>query len=440
MRGTLPMRTTDGKKRVLVYGSGGIWLTDSLGTLKADWNGGLPHGADNRQVRGVAAAHDGSLWAVTPRALYHADRPGALWQRIELPLMHGDRLSDITIARDTIVALGRSAIYAAASRSGRFEAIEVPAPDGYDRRISLFRSIWLAHSGQLYGQPGIIAADIIAGVLAALCISGIVIWLLPPHIKRRSRRRLHTAAYARSLRMASVFHGKLGAATFILTIAVCLTGWSLRPPVLIALVKTSTAPPPGSVADNDNAWHDKLRMIRYDAVSGEWLLSTSDGFHTMIALTGRPAKTSSQPPVSVMGLNVLRQTGGGDWLCGSFSGLFRWNRETGGITDMSTGLPAQAKDGPPFGAVAVAGYSDDFGGSPVVARHDKGTDAVKQPDELACIPMSLWNVALETHTGRIFFGNAATWFFIFIAGGIITWSLISGYMLHRSRRRARHRR
>ncbi len=32
------------------------------------------------------------------------------------------------------------------------------------------------------------------------------------------------------------------------------------------------------------------------------------------------------------------------------------------------------------------------------------------------LPMSLWNVALEAHSGRIFIGSIATYIFIFVMG------------------------
>jgi len=54
--------------------------------------------------------------------------------------------------------------------------------------------------------------------------------------------------------------------------------------------------------------------------------------------------------------------------------------------------------------------------------------------------MSLANVALEVHTGRIYFGNAATWFFVFIAGGAASWSLVTGLLLALRRRRGRRKR
>lgn len=152
----------------------------------------------------------------------------------------------------------------------------------------------------------------------------------------------------------------------------------------------------------------------------------------MNTLHDKPAATSVCPPVSVMGPTVFRQMAPGEWLVGSFSGLYRWHVDTGETRDYFTGAPAEKKAGPPFGRNAVAGYSDDFDSDPIVVTYDRGTDLIAQPDSLRYLPMPLWNVALETHTGRIFFGTAATWFYITFLGALTLWSLITG-LLHRKK-------
>lgn len=45
------------------------------------------------------------------------------------------------------------------------------------------------------------------------------------------------------------------------------------------------------------------------------------------------------------------------------------------------------------------------------------------------LPMSLWNVALEVHSGRIFIGTIATYIFIFVMGILAFWCLWSGYKI-----------
>ena len=47
IRGTLPLDSM----RLMAFGSSGLWLTDRSFSSFADFNEGLPKGADNRQIR-----------------------------------------------------------------------------------------------------------------------------------------------------------------------------------------------------------------------------------------------------------------------------------------------------------------------------------------------------------------------------------------------------
>ena len=137
-------------------------------------------------------------------------------------------------------------------------------------------------------------------------------------------------------------------------------------------------------------------------------------------------KISSAPPVSEMGLNVLQKDKEGKWLCGSFSGLFVWDRRHATSIDYFTHKPAPKTSGPPFGKKAIAGMSQDFQ-VPVVAEYYEGTSFAPQPATMNHLPMSLWNVALEVHSGRLFIGSIATYVFIFVMGLLAIWCLWSGY-------------
>lgn len=55
------MRNVDSCRQLLLYGNGGIWLTDSK-----DFNEGLPEGADYRQIKNVIRLDNGRIFAVSP--------------------------------------------------------------------------------------------------------------------------------------------------------------------------------------------------------------------------------------------------------------------------------------------------------------------------------------------------------------------------------------
>ena len=131
-----------------------------------------------------------------------------------------------------------------------------------------------------------------------------------------------------------------------------------------------------------------------------------------------------------MGINVETQDENGYWLIGSFSGMYVWNRQTGMVADYFTSLPPVQTRGIPIGAHAVSGYSADFAVSGFVVDYYAGTDAVKMPEWMASLPMSLRALCLEIHTGRIYtFLGMGTVFYIFVIGLAILWCLWSGWKI-----------
>lgn len=436
LRGTIPV-----DDKILIYGSGGMWLTDSVASELLDFNEGLPEGADYRQIRsavvvqGINRHHQQveSLFAVSPFSLYRYGLHG-VWNTVPLPLAEGERLTDLTCHGDTLVAVGRSHLYVSKWPFRQFRRITLPAPSHEKQRVTAFRTVWLLHSGELFGDAGKFVVDMIGLVLIVLCLTGIILWAVPSLIRRLKRRGMKAKGWTKMFRSSFAVHDGVGKYTIILTFLIALTGWCLRPPLMIPLVLSKIPPLPGTVLQSDNAWNDRLRMLRYDERRGDWLLSSSDGFYSMKDLKGAiPVKEMSVPPVSVMGLNVWQMNDRGLWLCGSFSGMYVWDRQKGTSVDYFSHQPAPKTSGPPFGQTVVSGFTSDIGHRSMVVEYDKGTHAIAQPENLSRLPMSLWNVALEVHSGRIYFGNAATYFFVFIAGILCVWCLWSGFKIRRRR-------
>lgn len=433
LRGSVRYVSDHAAPSVLVYGNSGIWLTDSTGRSFADFNRGLPAGADNRQVRGMVQTADSTLFAATIFDLYRYDAQSGKWLRVSLPRPDDEKLTDVATDGKTLVVAGRSNLYVSEPPFKSFRKVQIAAPADYVEKVTLFRTIWTLHSGALFGLPGRIFVDIIGVIFIFLSITGIICWLVPKHIRRKAlngvkaRRSMHVFGFS------SRWHRHVGAATIVLTMAVVITGWCLRPPVLVLLALNKVPTMPGTTLHSDNPWNDKLRMVRFDESRGDWLLSTSEGFYALSSPDGIPVKQQQTPPVSVMGLNVMQPDGQGRWLCGSFSGMYVWDRGHGISLDYFTGQPVREVSGPPFGKRAVSGYSRDFGQVPVVVEYHDGTDVLEQPVELSHLPMSLWALALEIHNGRIYFGPLATYVFVFLAGLIFFWCLLSGWKMRKPR-------
>ena len=406
--------STDSCHHLLIYGNGGIWFTDSRTSFFKDFNEGLPEGADYRQIRNVIRVSNGSIFAVSPFGLY---RHGTheTWHEVKIALENDEKLTDVASHGDTLVVLSRSFAYTSLPPYTSFKRIQLHAPKDYDGKVTAFRTVWLLHSGELFGMAGKLVVDAVALFLVMLCLTGFIFWLKP-----KRKVWLQTSLH---------LHDKIGRYTIILTLLIALTGWCLRPPVMIALVLNKIPALPGTLLKSENAWNDKLRIIRHDDQQGDWILSTSEGFYSLNLEKATVKAIASAPPVSVMGLNALEQdTATGKWYCGSFSGLFVWNRQQAPAIDYFTGKPAPKKVGAPFGKKAIAGLSLDFS-RPVVAEYYEGTTFATQPANMNQLPMSLWNVALEMHSGRLFIGSIATYIFIFVMGLLALWCLWSGYRI-----------
>jgi hypothetical protein len=411
--------------RVLVYGTGGIWQSDSTAAFFSDFNKGLPAGADYRQIRSIIETKNHVLFAVSIFGLYRYADDGAGWLPVKIPKEDDGLLTDIACHGDTLIVADRSFLYQSEAPYTSFKKIELPAPDNYREEVSLFRTIWTLHSGELFGLPGRIIVDFIGIILILLCCTGLMFWVLPKYLRRKRGKGEYPLIATWLTHMSFIWHDRIGRTTIVLTLFISITGWCLRPPMMIPLAQTKV--PALSLQGSPNPWHDKLRMIRYDDEANDWLISTSDGFYSFKTPEETPVRIGHTPPVSVMGLNVFRKDDSGRWLCGSFSGMFIWDRQHNTVADYFTGEPADDNPGPPFGNKAISGYSDDFEAGPFTIEYYNGTDAVVQPEELSALPMSLWSLALEIHSGRIYMGIAATYIFIFFAGIAAVWCLWSGW-------------
>ena len=469
---------------VLVYGCAGVFLTDSRLSTWQDFNAGLSESIDERNVRHVVKAKDGSLWCAALRDVYRYDENSHRWKKVELP-GNEERIMDVALAKDsmTVVALTRSRVFTivpfvqygeivkigkSSSETYRVESKIIPAPKKYEPKTTLFKLVWHLHSGEFFGLPGKLVVDAIALVLIVLSITGILLFILPYGIRRAKK----LAAKARMKRLGKQFawnmkwHNKIGYVTIVLTLWIAITGMCLRPPLMVPLVLSKL---PQAVGEDGNVWQDKLRAIRWDAVQGDWLVSTSEGFLRVdedFSQAPKMLPDDECPKLSPMGVTVWESDGKGGWIVGSFRGIYRWNpvnHSLNQILDYFTGKPSEETSMIPISDNLVCGYSEDFlGGKPLVFDFAKGVEDAKgqavalcndEPktsrneesmSDLICetAPMSLWNVALELHVGRCYspFLGPLSDLFVFLSGLLITLVFLSGYIIsHRRRKKAQAR-
>jgi hypothetical protein len=428
---------------VLIYGNIGIWLTDNGFKNFKDMNSGFGKGSDKRKVADVHRSSDGNLYAATLLGLFAYDTKAEKW--VMIGQEYGRiRFNAVESRGDTIYALSRSHLYYGISR-GPATVLKEQQPDaplGFENKVSLFSTVWQIHSGEIFGLPGKLFVDLLGLVTVFLSVTGIIWFFFPGWIKKRLAANKQADTLVKVGGWSLKWHNKVGEWTFVLLIILFFTGMFLRPPLLLAIANGKVSPVPYSELDQPNPWYDKLRDFHIDSRSGKILLSTSEGFYELGDIDHTPVPLQFQPPVSVMGITVFREENDGTYSVGSFSGLWSWIPGTPMVADLLTGLdPSEVSSGRPLPGQDISGELILPDGRRYVAKYSTGMEPAGEFPMLNEMPenvrkasgMSLWNLCLEIHTGRIFGGITGGFYILIVplAGitGIIV--VLSGYMVWR---------
>lgn len=428
-----------GNDSILIYGNIGVWLTNSSANNFNDFNDGFPDGIDNKKVSKVLFSNKFGVYAGTYFGLYKYNNKLHEWEKQTLPI-EKERIVDIIQKGDTLLVLGRS--YLLHSTDGNsFTKSILPQPEDYDNKIGLFKTLWVIHSGEIYGLPGILLVDAIGIIFIFLTITGIIYWLLPFSSKRKKKKGKSSTTYVKIRRFSLKWHNKIGWITLVLLIITTATGMFLRPPLLAAIAYAKVDKIPYTELDSHNPWFDKLRRIMYLEESNIFLVATLDGMYYSDDNFGSKLKrVYGQPPISVMGVTAFEKVDANTVLIGSFEGLFLWNLMSGYKIDYITKGPIKEKSrgGPPLGDFLVTGYTNDFSQGEVFfdfnhggIRINDGQVFTEMPEEIQIQPMSLWNVALEVHTARMYKFMFSDFYILFIplSGILILFILISGFVV-----------
>lgn len=437
---------TEGERHYL-YGISGIWRTEdsSYRTAPYDYNQGLDSGNEYRRIVSMASDSLGRVWAMSQFALYREKSNRQGWEQIALPLGLSERLSDFQVRGDSLVLLSRSHIYTRLLDSKDWHKYELPRAQNHVEGMLLFQLVWMLHSGEYFGLAGRIVVDCIGLIVILLSFTGIIYSCTNYRLRSKSfplnadKRKSWSKVLSKHISL----HNAWGKRFFFLLLFVAVTGWMLRPPLMLGLVYHRLVPWRISHLYSENPWHDRLRILRYDEKNKCWLMHTSVGFYTLSTWSDTPKRWKAQPPVSPMGINVMGQRQDGEWLVGSFSGLFSVRGAE--VRDYFTGEVKTGSLGAPFGAIAISGgrvgqdKHDDklFSYRDGAISYDKKqaggwrkTSFCPLPSEINKQPFSLWQWALEVHTGRIYstlIGGIGVILFIFLLGLSTVLVLITGY-------------
>jgi hypothetical protein len=318
----------------------------------------------------------------------------------------------------------------------------LPAPEGYNGKVSLFKTLWLLHSGEIWGSVGKLIVDLFGLALLIISFTGLLHFIFPKWLKNRKKKQKENSKLVAARNTNLRWHNRLGWIFIPFLILVTTTGMFLRPPLLIPIANSTVKPIPGTVLSAPNPWYDKLRRILYDARQHLFILSTSEGIFFTDENLGKPMQRMiNEPPVSIMGCNVLEKKGEGTYLVGSFNGLFLWNPFTGQVFDYLSGNPYQAPQvaGPPISKDMIDGWFTDRSGNEFYFDYNHGVLPIRTNSKFGEMsseicqnsPISLWNFSLEIHTGRIFESIIGMFYILYVplAGICILIVLISGFFI-----------
>ena len=151
-------------------------------------------------------------------------------------------------------------------------------------------------------------------------------------------------------------------------------------------------------------------------------------------------KFNFQPPVSVMGVTVFEKIEVNTYLVGSFEGLFKWNSKTGIISDYIKKQPytRPSRNSRPIGDFLVSGFTRDYKNQEYFFDYNMGAIKINGPERFAVFPqiirdtpISLWNTALEIHTGRIYHSLIGDFYVLIVplTGLVVLFMLISGFIV-----------
>ena len=423
---------------ILIYGNVGIWLTDSIQSQFTDFNNGFPKGIDNRKIEKLFITNNNDLLAGTLFGLYKYSFLEKKWSKIKLPI-HEKRIVDIIQKQDTVMVLSRSHLLKTTNISD-FEIITLPNPENYNNKLGLFKTLWVIHSGEIYGEAGKILVDIIGLIFAFLSITGLIVFINRIKVNKKQTPIPQKVKKIKTNKWFLKWHNKLGWITLIFLLITASTGIFLRPPFLIPIANAKVDKIPFSKLDTDNAWFDQLRRILYDTENNRFLIATSEAlYYSDDNFQSELKKFNYQPPMSVMGVNVFKKVSSDTYLIGSFEGLFLWNSKTGTVLDYIKKEPYVEPKGQfgPIGEFLVTAYSNDFYNSEIYFDYNIGAQSINgnkfadMPNKISNQKISLWNTALEIHTGRIF-QNILGDFYILIVpltGLSLLFILISGFVV-----------
>lgn len=381
---------------------------------------------DSGRNRKLLVGTFGGLYSYKP----HNDK----WDKIYL---HGEseRVMKIVRKDNRVYIFTESEVFVSRTDKLKFERQTLSKTVG-ERDISMVEFFFDLHSGGMLGLGGRLLMDAAGLVLIFLSCSAIFIWFFPK--KRNFEKKRHKTVSKSELNFfkANVkYHELLGISSVLLLLIFGVTGLFMRPPLMAVLLGKYIDKSFYLGMSSDNDFHGQIRNAMFDRLSGRLLLDTKNGVWIEIAPNATEFKPLELPvPIFAMGATVFEQNENGNFLVGSFAGLFEINYATGEVTDkINNSQTIEFSSGRPSDNL-VTGYFKDNIGREYISSHFGGLSPLgNHPKADYTMPeifakegrLSLWNYAFELHNARFFADWIGDWYILIIPLASLLFILIS---------------
>lgn len=418
-------------------GKAGVWITYDGGNTFTSYNEGLPESLYYLKTADLFVFEDGNtlFLAGTKGGLYKRYLDDSKWVSVDLPLPDAD-IKKILHINDRLVLFSDSDVFSSAFPAEKFHFEKVTASqESESEYVSLVDLFFELHSGSIWGFPGKLLFDLAGIILFFLSVSAFYSWYYP--WKRKKQKPFGIQSSGRVRRMFKWFfkyHLKLGIWAALVLLIFGVTGFFMRPPMLVALTngRISKVLYPGHL--DENPWHGKINNALYNKSKNQIVIETTDGFWQGKADFSEPFhKYKMNVPVFVMGTTVFENIDSVTCLVGSYNGLFRYNSKTDISYDLLTQREADNISSVMPADIMITGYFITPDDEVFITSHEKGLLPVdnaqtngrfQMPEEASQIGFPMWNWLFEIHNGRFFKDWIGGFYILIIPLGSLLYVLI----------------
>ncbi len=399
-----------------VYGKKGVWKTLDSGKTFVPMQKGFPESRYYLKTNHLFfwEGDHPFLLAATDGGLYQAFLKDEIWHKVTLPFEH-EAIKKILLAQNKLLVFSESHVFQTVFPAEDLQFTTVPIRRAVKQdRVTLVKLFFDLHDGRVFGLPGRLLMDLVGLILFFMSFSGFYIWFNPWRWRRKRQKSIQMIGRSKIKFVRSLVHDHLTVGIYVALFFLILggTAFFMRPPFL-AFIADGSVPKhyyPGKLSDNP--WEKKIQNALYDAKRRQLIIAADDGIWQGSAQFDQPfKKVHYHVPIFVMGPTVF-ECRNGQYLIGSFNGLFRYDPDKDSATNVMSGKTVTTFSNIRPGQWMVTGYFTLPSGETYITTHDRGIIALNQEMKGDYFPvpatmnrnftLSLWNYMFELHNGRIF--------------------------------------